>query len=279
MIVKYFSEMRGLRKGFGLEELRAMIKDLFSDLTEGGHLTECLGYYCVDEGQVPGKAGHDPGRAFRRDIGRNDVWPVDPVEKAWSEDAIFDFLQYLGTKVSTPLTDGATWHNYDNCGWHYKQFVPQPARDEYIVQVNHLLSRYNDGWEMKADFEIVERAPAGMGSLLDAKLPGSADSQSRARVQAAIDKYRRRASSASDRRDAVRDLGDVLESMRTDARLHLSKDESDIFNILNNFNIRHANAKQKTDYDAIWFSALFYHYLAMIHVLTRIVARDEAKKP
>jgi hypothetical protein len=278
MSVTYFSEARGLRKGFGLTELRAMTKDLFNDLREGGQLTEWLGYWCVDEGDVPGKAGHDPGRAFRRDVGRNDVWPVEPVEREWPEDAIFDFLQYLGTQVSTPDPENGYYHDFNGCGWHYKKFSVQPARSEYTSQVNRLLSRYNDGWEMKENFEIVERAPAGMNTLLAAGVPGDAGLQVNARVQAAIDKYRRRNASASDRRDAVRDLGDIFELMRSDAKLHLNKDEADLFSILNNFNIRHANARQKSGYDAIWLSALFYHYLAMIHVLTRIIARNAAKK-
>jgi hypothetical protein len=277
-MIKYFSETRGLRKGYELGELRALVRDLFRDLRERGHLIEWLGYYCIDEGDVSGTGGHDPGRAVRRDIGRTDVWPVEPMERQWSEDGIFDFLQYLGTKVSTPIKDGGRYHDYNDCGWHYTRFTAQPARDEYIADANHLLSRYGDGWEMKADLEIVECAPMGLDSLLGAKLPRTADSETRVRVQEAIDKYRRRHSSASDRRDAVRDLGEVFELMRDDARAHLGKDEADLFNILNNFNIRHANAKQKTGYDAIWLSALFYHYLGLIHVLTRIVAKDKVRK-
>lgn len=58
------------------------------------------------------------------------------------------------------------------------------------------------------------------------------------------------------------------------AAKHLGKDESDLFNILNNFDLRHNNELQKKDYDAIWLSGLFYHYLAMIYVLTHLIKRD-----
>ena len=50
----------------------------------------------------------------------------------------------------------------------------------------------------------------------------------------------------------------------------LRGDEADLFNIANNFGIRHLNDKQQTGYDAaLWLSWMFYFYLATIHVVLR----------
>jgi len=225
---------------------------------------------------VPGTAGSDPGHDVVLEVGRADIWPPDPVGGNWSEDAIFDFLQFVGEKVSTAIPDTGRYHNYNGCGWHDEDFTPEPARGQYVDRVNKVLSRYADGWEMKAGFEIVERAPAGMEGLLTIKLPANVGTSTRRRVQSAVEKFRRRSSTRDDRRDAVRDLGDVLEPLRKQAGTHLSsRDESDLFNILNNFDIRHNNETQKKDYDPIWLSGLFYHYLAMIHVLTHLIDRKQ----
>jgi len=97
----YFSEQRGLRKGAGIVELRILVRDLYNDLTEREHLKQWLGYYCVDDGQVPGTAGSDPGRDVVLEVGRADIWPPHPATGTWTEDAIFDFLQFIGEKVST----------------------------------------------------------------------------------------------------------------------------------------------------------------------------------
>jgi hypothetical protein len=274
----YFSEARGLRKSTDLETLRTMVRDLYEDLEGKGHLAEWLGYDCVDAGHVPGTAGN-PGHDIVLEVGRADIWPPDPVTGEWPEDAIFDFLQFIGDKVSSAIKGTGRFHDYDNCGWHDQKFEPEPARGEYVKRVNKLLSRYGDGWEMRPGFEIVERAPIGMGELLQIKLPQFTDMEIRRRVQTAVEKYRRRSSTRDDRRDAVRDLGDVLEPMRKEAEKHLGKDEADLFNILNNFDIRHNNAKQKRTYDPIWLAGLFYHYLAMIHVLTHLIERDRSKSP
>jgi hypothetical protein len=270
----YFSEQRGLRKGYGITELRILVRDLYKGLVEREHLKEWLGYDCIDAGEVPGTGGSNPGRDVVLEVGRADIWPPDPVAGNWPEDAIFDFLQFIGEKVSSAVPETGHLHSYNGCGWHDEDFVPEPARGEYVTRVNKILGRYGDGWEMKPSFEIVERAPTGTGKLLTVKLPTGVDANTRRRVQAAVDKFRRRSSSREDRRDAVRDLGDVFEPLREQATKHMGKgDVSDLFNILNNFDIRHNNELQKSDYDTVWLTGLFYHYLTMIHVLTHQIDR------
>ena len=57
-----------------------------------------------------------------------------------------------------------------------------------------------------------------------------------------------------------------------------SKDESDLFNLANNFGIRHHKPDQKTDYDKpIWYSWMFYYYLSTIHACMRLIEKSEAK--
>lgn len=48
-----------------------------------------------------------------------------------------------------------------------------------------------------------------------------------------------------------------------------SKDERDLFNIANNFGLRHQNALQREDYDPLWLNWIFYNYLATIHLVLR----------
>jgi hypothetical protein len=202
--------------------------ELYKDLVEKEHLKEWLGYHCVDEGEVYGTAGSEPARNIVVEVGRADIWPPDPAVGVWSEDAIFDFLQFIGQKVSSAVAETGSFHSYNRCGWHGEDFTPEPARGLYVTRVNKILERYGDGWEMKSDFEIVERAPTGTAELLTVKLPPATGAATRRRVQNAVAKFRRRSSSRDDRRDAVRDLGDVLEWLRKDATKHLSrKDESD----------------------------------------------------
>jgi hypothetical protein len=68
----------------------------------------------------------------------------------------------------------------------------------------------------------------------------------------------------------------VLEYLKPKIKEHLtSADEKDLFNIANNFGVRHHNDKQKTGYDAgLWLSWMFYFYLATIHVVVRKMGEE-----
>jgi len=87
-----------------------------------------------------------------------------------------------------------------------------------------------------------------------------------------VTRFRTRGASIDDRRHAVRDLADVLEALRPDIKESmLSADEGALFNIANNFAIRHNNRQQKGDYDRVtWLRWTFYVYLATIHAVLRI---------
>ena len=122
-------------------------------------------------------------------------------------------------------------------------------------------------------------ADPGLAPLLNAALPAAADKDNvRARVEAAQAKFRRHRSTEGDRRDAIRDLADVLEFLRPQLDGVLTnKDDAALFNIANNFAIRHHNAQQQATYDkAIWYSWIFYFYLATIHAAVRLIEKKKA---
>ena len=77
-------------------------------------------------------------------------------------------------------------------------------------------------------------------------------------------------------REAVRNLFDVLERLRPQIREHmLQGDEGDLFNIANNFAIRHFNDRQRTEWESpTWLSWMFYVNLATIHLMTRLLRRQ-----
>jgi len=91
------------------------------------------------------------------------------------------------------------------------------------------------------------------------------------RLKYAVSKFSRYSSSIGDKKEAVRTLADVLEFLKeSDIRLPRD-DEKNLFNIINNFDIRHLNRKQQSDYDKdIWYDWMFYTFLASIHVLLKL---------
>ncbi len=158
---------------------------------------------------------------------------------------------------------------------HYETFDQETGRNDFRVAVNEILRDYDKGYVLTARGQIVAISPKGLRDLETAPRPPGDPSNVQQRVDAAIDKFRRRGSTSSDRRDAIRDLADILEFLRPQAKAVLTQqDESDLFNIANNFGIRHHNQRQKTQYDeAIWQSWMFYYFLATIHATTRLIEK------
>ncbi len=101
--------------------------------------------------------------------------------------------------------------------------------------MNDIIADYGRRFELREDGTIVARAPEGLEDLLEAPLASGDDSVDRA-VADAIAKFRRRTASEDDQMDDLRDLANVLERIRPQARKVLThRDESDLFRIVNNF--------------------------------------------
>jgi hypothetical protein len=264
---------------YDLPTLKLLFHTLYRDLVAQERLQEMLGKDCVDDPDSVGTAGFDiPGYVLLK-IRKSDLWPVGEHITNYSEDDLFDIIEFLYDHVSKGVE--GYYHSFSNCGMHYKTFDRATARAEYRTSVNDLLRDYGSGYTLSATGEITHLPEAGFENLTVAGLPSSDPSNVDQRVQAAVSKYLRRSSGLPDRRAAVRDLADVLEYLRPQLKGVLrSKDEADLFHIANNFAIRHHNERQRTDYDPnIWTSWMFYFYLATIHAAQRLVLRREGGQP
>jgi hypothetical protein len=239
------------------------------------YFQEAFGYNCVDAGKVSGTLGYDIEAQMLRKLRKANLWPIWDKCLDYSEDDLFDIIEFLYDYVSKPI-DGY-YHSFNDCGWHYQQFNRDAGREEFRFEINSILRDYGDGYELSNEGEILVRGKYGLNLIFQADIPSNNPDNVEARVRVAITKFRWYRSTLEDRRDAVRDLADVLEYLRPKLKSVLTKqDESDLFNIANNFGIRHHNDKQKMDYDkAIWHSWMFYHYLATIHAVLRLIEKHE----
>lgn len=273
----YYSVRAGKRpagEGFSLEDFKKFFLNAYERLEEQGLFQEWFGYYCVDAGDVDGKAGPDLNLFIFRKLRTQGLWPIHKSLDRYSEDDLFDMIEVLHDHASKGVE--GFHHQFSDCGWHYKTFDAPAGRDMFRRELNDILADYGPGYEISSAGEIMFKVDDTFSPLLSAELPDVDPENVSMRVASAKLKFRRR--SVSDRRDAVRELADVLEFIREDARAVLNtKDSQDLFNLANNFGLRHHNKDQKTDYDmAIWLSWMFYHYLATIHATVRLIEKSKS---
>ena len=193
-----------------------------------------------------------------------------------AEDKLFDLIEYFHRHVSEGIEDDkdSHHHTWSDCGWHYGAFDPGPAQALFRQRMNRTLVKYRNGFRINESGQVEHTADEGLDQLIDAALP-TKDPDIAQRVAGAIALYRNRGRTDEDLRLAVRELFDVLEKLRPEVKAEMLRgDEGALFNIANNFTIRHLNEGQKGNYDtAIWHSWIFYVNLSTIHVITRLVNR------
>jgi hypothetical protein len=261
---------------YDLPILLRLFSDFYLEFLNKDYFQEDFGYYCVDAGDVSGKLGPDIEAQMFRDLRKPGLWPIQETYKSYSEDDLFDVIEFLYDHVSKPI-DGY-FHSYQDCGYHYDTFDKKTGQQEFRDGINQFLCDYKEGYEISDKGEILECPEQGLENLFAASLPTDDPDNVEQRVQAAILKFRRYRSSLDERRDAIRDLVDVLEFLRPKVQKVISKkDEGDLFVIANKFGLRHHNDQQKQDYDkAIWYSWMFYYYLATIHACLRLIKKAES---
>lgn len=254
-----------------LQAAKSLFESAFNHLRGQGYWNQALGWWCVDEDDVPGTVGSDVGNYVLLKT-RKYLWPIEAHSESYDEADLFDMIEFLHDHVSKP-TDGHL-HSYGGCGMHWEKFDQAAGQADYRAAINPMLESYGSGYELNERGEIVSLAPKGLDKLLKAE-PPTKDATAKERMTAAIDRFQRYGSSIDDRRQAVRDLADVLEKLRPLVKEVLKNDdERDLFNIANNFGIRHLNDKQKLGYDpAVWLSWMFYYYLATINACLHILER------
>lgn len=276
---RYYSIRTGKHPSGSQLDLGLMLKlfvNLFDDLQEKGYFQQAFGYHCVDLGYVPGKVGNNVDAYFLRKLHKYRLWPISEKYLTYDESDLFDVIELLYDNVSEPVS--GTYHSYSDCGWHYDEFNKTTGQAEYTLMINELLNDYLEGYELSPNGEILHKAILGAETLLNGKPPKYDIENVDSFVQEAITCYKQSRSSLTEKRNAVKILADVLEFLRPKIKAVLTTpDENDLFNIANNFGIRHHRKGQKTHYDQeIWLDWMFYYYVATINTTVRLIKKHES---
>src|ERR1700690_3123463 len=210
---RYFSQRAGLNpypNGLALKDVVILFVRVYDQLRQEGYFDEALGFECVDAGLVPGKLS-DIDLEILLAIRKRDLWPIGPRAADYSVDDFFDVIEFLFQHVSKPI-DGQH-HSYSDCRMHWETFNSVEGRNVYCEKVNAVLAHYERHYELSSNGEVLQKPEQGFERMFAADLP-SKDPKIVDRVNAAVLQFRRHGSTFDDRRQAVRDLADVLEYLR-----------------------------------------------------------------
>lgn len=242
---------------------------LIHEFDDAGYLESRFGKDCVDDPRDDTAV-----LLFQRELGVDDAWPLDQDRLAENLDLFFDVVELLHDHVSRPTT--RTLHPYAGCGWHHGSFQGEPGRVAYRWRVNKILERSDLGLRMAEEGEDIGRlvtATDDARSLLVQAVIARKDSGPADQVRHALALFRERGADRNQKRSAVAVLALVLEERRHSvlADALANSDRGALFDIANNFHIRHQDAKQKRNYDDYYLDWIFWVYLSSIELTNRII--------
>ncbi|GBE17318.1 hypothetical protein BMS3Abin15_01159 [bacterium BMS3Abin15] len=113
---KYYSMRTGKNpnpSGYDLNMLKRLFRDLFNGFMGKDYFQEAFGYWCVDADEVPGILGSDVEAQIFRRVRKENLWPIGDKCQEYSEDDLFDVIEFLYDYVSKPV-DGY-FHSFGGC--------------------------------------------------------------------------------------------------------------------------------------------------------------------
>ena len=270
---KYYSMRTGKKNTeMDLQALKKIFWSVYSDFSNRAYFDEYLDDSCPDSGNS-GKVG-DVSAYILLKLRKDNLWPIREHWDSYIEEDIFDLIEFLFDHISAPTDENPYFHQFYN-HYHYSHFNQTEGKEEYRNVINEILNDYGAGFELGVNGEIYKLLEEEFRPLLGAVIPTNDPDNIESKISKAKDKFSKYGSTLDDRHEAVRMLADCLEYLRKDLQgIITQKDDGDLFNIANNFGIRHHNDKQKTNYEkAIWLSWMFYFYLATIHAGLRLLGK------
>jgi hypothetical protein len=134
----------------------------------------------------------------------------------------------------------------------------------------------DDGEDVGRLVASTDAARAGLAT----SMTGRTDLSTGDRIRHALALFRARTASEHDKRSAIVTLAGVLEERRNVLKVRLRrKDEGALFQIANQFALRHQGTGQQADYDPAFLDWVFWWYLATIELSDRLIERTDATPP
>lgn len=267
---RYFSQRKNGAPAISTQDFAYRLHNILVDFARNGYF-ERLGMRVGYEDVISNELRRKLAIAFGHES-RN-MLPTESNLTNMGRDSIFDLIEFLSEYVSaSSLVRLQASLNPDTQ-------IPD-GLEEWRKSVNEYLEQLNPPYRLTANGEIEILPPsAGLRHLVDAHASPSQDAQEK--IGHACRLFLKRDATVHDRRSALKDLADVLEMLRNDLDASIGKKEAGkLFDIANNYGIRHNNRKQK-ELDENYAQWFFYSALSTIDLVARLGSKQQqdAVKP
>lgn len=197
-------------------------------------------------------------------------WNIESIQK----NKIFDAIEFLFNFISEP----SDWKQQSNFSYDYTTYNSRKGKKLFIADANHILNAFEDGYELTKDGEILFKG-GDSDNYIETEFPSYDLKNVDLLIKKAIKQWKNRNQNLDEKKQAIINLANVFEFLKKEGSLKEvlnSNDSSDLFNIANNFSIRHHNKLQKSDYDIeIWYDWIIQFYLTTCITTLKLINKNK----
>jgi len=204
---------------------------------------------------------------FINHLESDDIYPIGKNYNYYNEEELFTVIEILYEHICS--------YDFGN-----DKFMKKEHQEEFATLINNLLKRYKNGYYLdeKQGF-IMEQSNEAVNALLQTDIPKTINEGVVEQLQTAVKMFYRFNSNEESKKKAINILADILEPLREDLKdllnneYEVNKNSHDklIFEVVNQFNIRHNNQKQLTEYSReIWYDWMMQYYTSVIVAYYRL---------
>lgn len=246
---------------------------LLLEMQHEGYFPMALPRDCVDDSVDWGSVSKNASKALLLDF----AWDGS-VHSAlqWNEPLLYSLMEYFHDEAQRPRVEDFI-HTYGGCGPHYGLHNSESGRVVYRWRVNGLLEKYRSNFHLGSTGEEQGRLIRVFSSDFEERADErvrAAEANPEDQVSLAIRQFRAREASVAQKRHALTLLANVLEQRRNAMKIELGNDESDLFNIANNFGFRHFRSGQKEEFGEDFLDYLFTVFFAATLLMESLEQRE-----
>lgn len=271
---RYYAERKGLTSTpeRPFEVLAEQFGVLLRDMQDRGYFPSAMPRDCEDDWVQWDEVSQRVSRAIHMPFS----WNGTAAEAgSWDQALLLSVIEFFHDQAQRPRRPDY-FHEHNGCGWHYTDHSAESGGAVYRWYVNQLLDRHLVALNLGKSGDERGRLVQRFGSPLDVEADTRAAegaTNPNDEVAHAIRTFRERGASSTQKRTALALLAAALEPRRQRVKSLLGKDEADLFNIANNFGIRHRNDRQKIDYGDEFLDYMFGAFLSAVRLVELLEKR------
>lgn len=279
----FYNERNGLIDGpiqIGLDELRILFYRIYQTMDDEGYFEAGFnGLEQINYGNAvrlkPPILYPSPDVYFLTKGGHNNLYPIDRHFTEYSEGDLFTVIEILYSCTGK-------YERQERGGYIFVQDEYKPIFAEHI---NSILKFYDEGYYLEPVQGFIMKMPnEALQELLADDVAEILDEDVMGRLKGAATSFYRFDADLEQKRQAIFTLAGILEPIRAELKetlnnvYEINKNTHDklIFDIVNNFDIRHNKEGQYTEYQReIWYDWMMQYYTSVIITYYKLQKENE----